>query len=443
LLKGKLYIYLKCVVFIAIFQTYQHTLIGQNNRYLLQKGEKIEIPFEYVNGLIELTVKINGVNLKFIFDTGAEHTILSNNTIASLLKIKPSKEIEVYGADFTKKIKAFVTYPVNIKIFNSLVKDKTGSIEITTGKSADEFIRKKKTSFVVRNMPILLLDTDIFNFDVSENGIQGILGASFFSNAILKIDYKKKVLVVYPYDYNLSLKSYREIPVQFAGHKPIIKTKIKINDTDSLVDINILLDTGSSIPLLFLNNIDSKISLPSKTIIGKLGIGLGGNLNGYIGLIDKIEFGEFKFHGQISKFQYMDSIRTKTINKTRDGILGNDILKKFTIVIDNYRKKLYFKPNKDYYKPIKYDKSGINLFATGKNHNKFYIKSIIPDSPADKAGLKPKDIIYSSQYLNHIFWSHERLVNLFKKKENKKIRLKIIRDNKKMIFKFRLKDMLK
>ena len=269
------------------------------------------------------------------------------------------------------------------------------------------------------------------------------MGASFFSNALVKIDYRKEVITVYPFDYNLSLKSYTEMPTVFHGHKPVIKTKIQINDTDSPVDINILMDTGSSIPLLFLDNIDSKISLPKKTVIGKLGIGLGGNLNGYIGLIDKLEFGKFKFHGQISKFQYMDSIKTKTINKTRDGILGNDILKKFTIIIDNYKKKLYFKPNKSYYKPVKYDKSGISIFATGKNHNQFFIKSIIKNSPADIAGLKPNDRIYSAQYFNSLFWSYERLVNLFKKKENKKIRLKIIRKGHKMVFRFRLKDMLK
>jgi len=385
--------YKTLILFIA-FQLLCFYSIAQNNRYLLQKNKKIEIPFKYVNGLIELNIKLNGVTLKFIYDTGAEHTILSNNGLAALLNIVPSKEIEVYGADFTKRIKAYVTYPVQIKLLNSYIKSE--GLKITESTGEIEQSSTKKLRFIVRDMPILLLETNIFNFDITESGIQGILGASFFSNAIIKIDYRREVLTVYPYNYNLSLKSYSEIPAVFAGHKPIIKTKIKINDSDTPIDINILMDTGSSIPLLFLDNIDSKMSLPEKTVIGRLGIGLGGNLNGYIGLIDKIELGKFKFQGQISKFQYMDSVKTKTINKTRDGILGNDILKKFTIVIDNYRKKLYFKPTRDYYKPIKYDKSGITLFATGKNHNQFYIKSIIKDSPADIAGLKPYDRIYSS-----------------------------------------------
>jgi hypothetical protein len=276
-----------------------------------------------------------------------------------------------------------------------------------------------------------------------DNSIQGIIGASFFSNSILKIDYKKNLLILYPYNYKLSKKGYKEIPVIFNGHKPIIKTKIKINYQDTSIDANILMDTGSSIPLLFLENLDAKFKLPNKTIFGQLGVGLGGDLMGYIGLIDKIELGDFKFRGQISKFQNLDSLSSKTINKTRDGLIGNEILKRFTIIIDNFRKKLYFKPNSSYYKPITYDKSGITLIASGKKHNKYFIKRIIPNSPADIAGLKPEDQIYSAQKFNHIFWSIDRLTNLFKKKENKKIRLKIIRDGKKQVITFRLIDMFK
>ena len=116
---------------------------------------------------------------------------------------------------------------------------------------------------------------------------------------------------------------------------------------------------------------------------------------------------------------------------------------KFTIIIDNFRKKLYFKPNKSYYKPVKYDKSGLTLYASGKKHNKYFIKYIIPDSPADLVGLKPKDQIYSAQKFNYIFWSLDGLLNVFKKKDNKKIRLKIIRNGEKQVFTFRLKDMFK
>lgn len=362
-----------------------------------------------------------------------------------MIKLEIIKEIDVYGADFLKKIKAYISKPVKIELYKSSYKSRVERVKSLKSEDKTIYFSKKEVpaGYITKLSPIIILNHDILNDDKTEVGFQGILGASFFSNTIVKIDYKKEVLTLYPYDYNLSKKGYKEIPAKFKGHKPIIQTDIKINRQDSSINANILMDTGSSIPILFLKNLDAKFKLPEKTIIGQLGIGLGGDLLGYIGLVELLEMGDFKFRGQISKFQNLDSISISTINKTRDGIIGNEILKKFTILIDNYRKKLYFKPNKSYYKPIKYDKSGITLFATGKNHNKYFIKYIIPNSAADLAGLKPNDQIYSIQGFNRRFWSIKRITKLFKKKENKKIKLKVKRKGKKLKFEFRLKDMLK
>lgn len=386
---------------------------------------------------------MNGVPLRFIYDTGAEHTILTDIGLVNLIKLEIIKEIDVYGADFAKKIKAFISKPVKIELYKSNTESKVERANALNSEDKTIYFSKKEVpaGYVTKHAPIIILNEDIFNLGKSEVAFQGILGASFFSNTIVKIDYKKEILTLYPYNYKFSKKGYKEIPVKFRGHKPIIQTMIKINSQDTSIKANILMDTGSSVPILFLENLDPKFKLPEKAIIGQLGIGLGGDLLGYIGLVAKLEIGEFKFIGQISKFQSLDSISVSTINKTRDGIIGNEILKKFTILIDNYRKKLYFKPNKYYYKPIKYDKSGLTLFATGTKHNKYFIKYIIPGSAADLAGLKPNDQIYSVQGINRRFWSIERITKLFKKKENKRIKLKVKRNEKKLKFEFRLKDM--
>jgi hypothetical protein len=377
-------------------------------------SQKIEIPFEYVNGLIELNIKMNSIPLKFIYDTGAEHTILSKKEIAGLIGLKILKEIKVYGADFNKQLSAYITNPVDI-----ILED-----------------RYEKQD------PILILSDDIFSFNnIGESTIHGIIGASFFRHKFIKIDYLKQILTIYPYDYKLNMNGFEEMPVTFYGHKPVIQSKIIINKQDTSISTKILMDTGSSVPLIFMKTIDSKFKLPKKLIKGRLGIGLGGDLEGWIGLINKVNLGNFKFNELICKFQDIDSLVISETSTRRNGIVGNEVLRKFTIIIDNIHKKLYFKPNRLYKKKIKYDKSGITLFAAGKNFDKFYIKYIIPDSPAGLAGLKPNDRIISVQYISTIFWGMNGIVNLFKKKENKKIRLKIIRDNKKYVYIFRLKDM--
>lgn len=403
------------LVFTTVFVLFSYNIWAKKTPdYQLPFHQKVEIPFEYVNGLIEINIKMNNIPLRFIFDTGAEHTILSKKELAGLIGLKVLKEIQVYGADFSKKISAFITSPVKIKLGNIYEKE----------------------------YPILVLSEDIFSLNNSgENNIHGIIGASFFRHKKVKIDYSREVITVYPYDYKINMKGFEEMPAKFYGHKPVIQTGIIINKKDTNFTINVLMDTGSSVPLILMKDVDSKFQLPEKMVRGQLGIGLGGDLEGWIGLINRLSFGSFRFYELICKFQDVDSIKISKSSSKRTGIAGNEILKKFTILIDNSNRKLYFKPNRSYKKKIKYDKSGLTLYATGNNLDKYYIKYIISGSPADLAGLKPHDRIYSVQYIPAMFWSLNGIINLLRKKENKKIRLKIIRNKKKMVFTFKLKDM--
>ncbi len=406
---------IKYFILITGFIFFYNILFAKKTIIPQESGsQKVEIPFEYINGLIELNIKMNDIPLRFIFDTGAEHTILSKKELAGFIGLKILKEIEVYGADFSKKLSAYITNPVKIRI-------------------EDRYEKQE---------PILILSEDIFSLNsVGESTIHGIIGASFFRYKIIEIDYLREIITVYPDGYKVNMKGFKEMPVTFYGHKPVINSRIKINKQDTSISTKILMDTGSSVPIIFMKHLDSKFKLPEKMVKGQLGIGLGGDLVGWIGLMNGIYMGNFKLNELICKFQDVDSIKLSKSSSGRDGILGNEILKKFTILIDNSHKKLYFKPNRLYKKKIKYDKSGITLFAAGKNLDKYYIKYIIPGSPADLAGLKPNDRIYSVQHINTLFWPLNSIVNLFKKKENKKIRLKVIRDNKKYIYTFRLKDM--
>jgi hypothetical protein len=405
------------IISVLIFILAMNFVQGQNfsNTVSFTKG-KIEIPFTYYNGFIELNIKLHGFPIKFIYDTGAEHTILFEKEIATSLDLSIIKEVEVYGADFSNKISGFITTPVEIEIVESFIKYE----------------------------PILILSEDIYSFSTSiGRNIYGIIGASFFKNLFVKIDYRNRKLILYPPDYKLAGKGYEEMPVEFTGYKPVLKSQIKISSIDEPLDVNILLDTGSSVPLILFKDVDSKFSLPDKTVRGYLGYSLGGDLLGWLGLVSEVKIGGFHFTGLICKFQDIDSVSLTKAGIGREGIAGNDILRRFSILIDNINKKLYFKPNKLYSKPVKFDKSGITLYAAGENLNEYYVKYVIEGSPADLAGVKPNDRIQSAQHINCNLWSLEGLANLFKKKENKKIRLKVVRDGQKLEYEFRLRDMFR
>lgn len=415
-----------------------------DNRYLyLNSGKKIEVPFNYYNGLIQLNVKLNGIPLNFIYDTGAEHSILTNREVAIILDLRIVKEIDVFGADLVKQMTAYITEPLTIELFDTkIIKQKiTDEKKIKFVEEVD--VRTEEVEYFTKFEPILILERDIFKEDAFSSTISGILGASFFSNMMVEINYRQQVLTLYPYGVPPKLRGFTELPVNFNGHKPVLNSLLKINQDDDTVSAKLLIDTGCSIPLLLLENIDTKFHLPSKTVNGQIGIGLGGDLTGWIGLTNLMQIENYTFINLVTKFQDTDSISNIKSNTLRDGLIGNEILNRFTLLIDNINKKVYIKANRNISQPIKYDKSGLTLFASGKNLDDFYVKHVIPGSPADIAGLKPEDKIIRIQNLSYRFWSLNSIIRLLRSKDNREIRIKVVRPGEKISFRFRLKDMFK
>lgn len=426
---------------VIIFVTVNQGFSIENRNLNLNPGRKIEVPFGYYNGLIQLNVKLNGIPLSFIYDTGAEHSILTNKEVAILLELRIVKEIDVFGADLVKQMTAYVTEPLVIELFDTrIIKQKiTDEKKIKFVDDID--VRTEEVEYFTKFEPILILERDIFKEDAFSSTISGIIGASFFSNMMVEIDYRRQVLTLYPYGVQPKLKGFMELPVNFNGHKPVMTSLIKINQDDDTTTAKLLIDTGCSIPLLLLENIDTKFHLPSKTVNGQIGIGLGGDLNGWIGLTSFMQIENYTFRNLVTKFQDTDSMSLAKPNTLRDGLIGNEILNRFTLLIDNINKKLYLKPNKNISNPIKYDKSGLTLFASGKNLDDFYVKHVIPGSPAYIAGIKPEDKLLRIQRFSFRFWSLNSIIRLLRSKDNKDIKIRVLRLNQKIDYRFRLKDM--
>lgn len=106
---------------VIIFVTVNQGFSIENRNLNLNPGRKIEVPFGYYNGLIQLNVKLNGIPLSFIYDTGAEHSILTNKEVAILLELRIVKEIDVFGADLVKQMTAYVTEPLVIELFDTRI----------------------------------------------------------------------------------------------------------------------------------------------------------------------------------------------------------------------------------------------------------------------------------------------------------------------------------
>ena len=72
----------------------------------------------------------------------------------------------------------------------------------------------------------------------------------------------------------------------------------------------------------------------------------------------------------------------------------------------------------------------------------FRVKSIVPSSPAEEAGLQKGDIIKNINYTRASFYDLKNITKIFQKRTNKRIRLMVHRNGERMVFKFRLRDLI-
>jgi hypothetical protein len=404
-------------VFILFFCLCISNLKGQTNDLIFLNGEtQVDIPFEYENNFIVIKLMFNEIfPLKFIFDTGAENTILTKREITDLFQIDYQKRFTIYGADLSQNLYAYLVRGITFRI---------GDLKAS-------------------QRSILVLEEDYFQFDeFSGIDIQGILGADFFRRFIVKINYYKQVITLYdPANFQMPKGRYSEVPLEMHRSKPYLTTPVNLS-SETTIETKLLMDTGASIALLLYTDTHPQLKVPEKVIRSVLGRGLGGVIYGYLGRVRKLDFFGNSFNDVLTNYQELPIIEDSTYMNERNGIIGNQLLDRFNIIIDYVNNRAFFQPNPNFKKKFEFDRSGLFVTASGPNLTKFMIFDVVPLSPAAKAGIENGDEIRAINGVPSSFLKLQDLMYKFRGKAGKKISLLIVRNGEKLKKEFKLEDMI-
>ena len=145
-------------------------ILGQDEFKFSNKGDKVSIPFKFINNLVFIPIKVNGVELNFLLDSGVEETIL--------FSLEEKKEISFLN------VEKIILRGLGSEDAIEGLKSTNNILEIQGLKSSNHLV-------------YIVLDQE-FNLS-SHVGIpvNGIIGYSFFKNNLVEINYEKKRLIIH------------------------------------------------------------------------------------------------------------------------------------------------------------------------------------------------------------------------------------------------------
>ncbi|MFH6957438.1 PDZ domain-containing protein [Flavobacterium aquidurense] len=426
------------------------TLFAQGDFLIENRNKKVIIPFKLINNLVFIPIKVNGIELNFLLDSGVEETILFSMEERQEVSFKNIEKIKLRGLGSEEEIEG--------------LKSTNNVLETHGLKSSNHLV-------------YIILDQ---SFNLSSHigiPVNGIIGYKFFKNNIVEINYQKKRIVVHANNEETRKKldrKFKTVPITIERSKPYIYANAVVDTVT--IPAKLLIDIGNSDAFWIFEN--SKIKLPKKNFPDFLGKGFSGDIEGHRAKIDNFIIDEFNFKKPIVSFPDSSSIKNVKMVPGRIGSIGGEVLKRFTVVLDYAGKKLYLKKNNKFSEPFTYNKSGITIqhnglqwvqetvhlemvkVATtleevqadnkkdGEFKYKFSLKpvyeivNIRKNSAAEKCGLQKGDIIVSINKNVPYKYSLQQINTLLKSEEDIWINLEVERNSVILKFRFKLEDEL-
>ena len=122
--------------------------------------------------------------------------------------------------------------------------------------------------------------------------------------------------------------------------------------------------------------------------------------------------------------------------------LGGGLLSKFVVTIDYFNENIYLKKGKGFKKGFEYNMSGIEVKAIGTDLDTYVINELTAESPAERAGLMPGDIILNINGHNSANVKLNDINAFFRSKAGRKINLIVLREGERIKKSFRLEQVI-
>ena len=317
------------------------------------------VPFMLLTGgvvIVQAVLDNHPDTLNFVLDTGSGGISLDSATCSELKIRKEKSNIYIKGIAGVR--------PVEYAYNHTL----------------------KFPGLTVENLDFHISDYDILT-SVYGFKIDGIIGYSFLRRYLVMIDYEKQRLDIwsngafkYPRGGHTLHPNFSTLPVQ----------PVELRERKRDINSHFFFDTGAGLCFLLSDKFagDSSVFDSSKKLYPTLAQGLGGKADMQVTTLRRVQIGPYRFR-DVPTYVFNDPYNATSYPQV-SGLIGNDLMRRFNIVLNYAKQEIYIKPNNFYRDSFDYSYTGLGMYLIDK---KITILDIMKDSPAERAGLKIGDVI--------------------------------------------------
>jgi hypothetical protein len=248
--------------------------------------------------------------------------------------------------------------------------------------------------------------------------IDGIIGYSILSRYIMKVDYDSmrvsfwtKGTIRYPRGGYLLKPAINQL----------VSQPLRVKD-EKTISSRFLYDMGAGLCLLLTKDFikDSALLKKKRKHFVKEGEGVGGKIDMELTVITEVKIGPYRFRNV--PIYIFDDVNNITSYPYMGGLIGNDILRRFNVIINYAQGDIHLIPNSHYDDKFDYSYSGVELYLI---EGIILIGDVAKGSPGEAAGVKEGDILIA---VNKNFTQNLNQYKLELQKPNDKVTLLIRRN---------------
>ncbi|MCL6272493.1 aspartyl protease family protein [Muricauda sp. 2012CJ35-5] len=353
------------------------------------------VPIETDFNLIHVPVQVGDQEVLMILDTGAAFTVIDEGVaLKAGLEIKDQRVVPQPGGEVRLGRLDMLTLglgSVNAEIPNVRTVDLS---------SLKRFIGKETL---------------------------GIIGYDFIKMHTIEVDYLGNAMHIFDKDSYTYQGDGTILTTEIIETKPLVSGDILHGEKEFegkwLLDTGSLMSVGLSKAFAQKDGIGNMVKMKNS-----ISVGFGGSTPGKAFKVDGFKLGDFQFENIITGYAEDEVLAAMVDN----GVIGGEILSRFTLVIDYERLRFILEPNPKLDGPIRWDLSGMMMAFPDDKFMELEVLHVFDDAPAMHTGIKQGDMINAIDGMGIQEFTYPKLWKLFHYSLGRPVTLTITRENKQM-----------